>query len=58
LNNIGCYRCVKIWRYTWGQWVIPVPWSGSFSTSVRNLVWARIMIQLWVMTANLMNNKL
>jgi len=29
--------------------------SGSFSTSVRNLVWARITIQLWGMTTNLMN---
>jgi len=25
LNNIGCYRCIIIRRYTWGQWVIPVP---------------------------------
>jgi hypothetical protein len=24
---------------------------------VRNLVWAQIMIQLWVMMVNLMNNK-
>jgi hypothetical protein len=54
LNNIGCYRCVKTRRYAWGRWVTPVPWSGSFSTSVRNLVWARITIQLWAMTANLM----
>ena len=58
LNNIGCYRCVKIRCYACGRWVILVLWSGSFSRSVRNLIWARIMIQLWVMTANLMNNKL
>ena len=48
VNNIECYRCVKIRRYAWSWWVIPVPWSGSFSTSVRSLVWARIAIQLWV----------
>ena len=49
---------VKIRHYAWGRWVILVLWRGSFSTSVHHLVWARIAIQLWVMTANLMNNKL
>jgi len=55
LNNIGCYRCIKIRRHAWGRRVIPVPWSGTSTTSVCNLVWARITIQLWVMTVNLMN---
>jgi hypothetical protein len=58
LNNTGCYQCSNLIRLTRRVWSGHLTACGTNGPQLMIVTGWRIAIQLWVMTASLMNNKL